>query len=87
MKVLVSPYAKKQLKKLPKTIQILVAKKLRKFDKLDSFESKKLRGYDDIFRTRLGNYRIVYRKLSHSVYIILIAHRRETYVLTRRILR
>jgi mRNA interferase RelE/StbE len=41
----------------------------------------KLRGADDAYRMRVGDYRIVYEVVDRivTVYIVRIAHRREVY--------
>jgi len=43
--------------------------------------SKKLKGYENIFRIRIGNYRIVYSVYDKllTVEIIYIAHRKNIY--------
>jgi mRNA interferase RelE/StbE len=43
--------------------------------------AKKLVGYEDEWRVRIGNYRILYRvdDGSHQVTIARVAHRREAY--------
>ncbi|KKT66746.1 MAG: Plasmid stabilization system [Candidatus Woesebacteria bacterium GW2011_GWA2_44_33] len=86
MNVVVSPHAKKQLKKLPKIIQLTIVKRLKALRNPSSVEAKKLQGYKDIFRTRVGSCRIIYRKKPDVVYVILIAQRKEAYLLTRKIL-
>ncbi len=86
MEVIISPYAKKQLKKLPKLIQFSVANKVRNF--LVDFKTsntKQLTGYKNIYRVRIGNYRMVYRVTDQKIYIILISHRKEAYLLLKRI--
>lgn len=79
MSILISPRAEKQLRKLPKFDQVAIAQKIRSFVETNVPAEEKLSGYKDIFRVRVGNYRIVYRKNRPSVYIILIAHRRDVY--------
>ena len=86
MNVVVSPHAKKQLKKLPKIIQLTIVKRLKALRNPSSVEAKKLQGCKDIFRTRVGSYRIIYRKRPDVVHVILIAQRKEAYLLTRKIL-
>jgi mRNA-degrading endonuclease RelE of RelBE toxin-antitoxin system len=45
--------------------------------KLQGLDIKKLQGRDDIFRVRKGNMRIVYRKSSEDILILLIERRNE----------
>jgi mRNA interferase RelE/StbE len=39
----------------------------------------KLRGSDDVYRVRVGDYRILYRVLAGTVLIARIGHRRDVY--------
>jgi mRNA interferase RelE/StbE len=82
MKVEFRKSALKVLSKLDKATQgrILTA--------LDSFSEhpqeadvKKLKGYDDTFRLRVGNYRVVMEIVwkGDVAYVIRIKHRREVY--------
>lgn len=88
MKLRISPRAEKELKKLPKIDQIAIARKIRLIKY--SFvvpEKSKLRGYKNIFRVRISQYRIVYRKTVEEVYIILIGHRKDVYRLLNQLFR
>ena len=88
MKVTLSPRAEKQFKKLSKTNQIFAAKKIRslKEDQRPRGEEK-LKGFKYIFRVRVGDYRIVYKKTKNLVYIVSIAHRKDIYKLVGRLLK
>ncbi len=81
MNIILSPRAEKQLKKTTRLDQITIARKLRQ---LPIPNAKKLRGYSNIFRLRLGNYRIIYRHTKQEIYIIAIGHRRDIYRLLSR---
>ncbi|MEK7165931.1 MAG: type II toxin-antitoxin system RelE/ParE family toxin [Patescibacteria group bacterium] len=83
MNIVISPKAEKQLRKLPKFDQIAVAQKIRALRVSDIHSEEKLSGYKDIFRIRVGDYRMVYRKTSQSIYIIVIRHRRDVYRLLK----
>ena len=86
MEVIISPYANKQLKKLPKLIQFSVANKVRNLSiDFKTSSTKQLTGYKNIYRVRIGNYRMVYRATDQKIYIILISHRKEAYLLLKRI--
>jgi mRNA interferase RelE/StbE len=88
MKVILSPQAEKQLKKLSKINQIAIAKRIRVIrDSTRPEGEEKLKGFRNIFRIRVGDYRIVYRKTHKEVYIILIRHRKDVYRLVRQLLR
>lgn len=87
MKVLLSPIAKKQLKKFPKLIQFSVAKRVRDLASNQEIPNvKPLIKYKNIFRTRISNYRMVYRVVSDEIFIILIEHRKSVYESLKRIL-
>ena len=88
MKITLSPLAEKQLRKISKIDQIAVAEKLRSIRKSSPpAVSEKLRGYRNIFRIRVGDYRIVYRVFPNRYYIILIHHRRDVYKLLSQLLK
>ncbi|MDZ7586327.1 MAG: type II toxin-antitoxin system RelE/ParE family toxin [Patescibacteria group bacterium] len=84
MQVILSPLAKKNLKKIHSLDQIIIYKKLRSLeDKYEHAGVKKLKGYK-LFRLRVGKYRIVYERTAAKVYVPIIAHRREVYNLLKR---
>jgi len=85
MKLIISPRAEKELKKLSKIDQIAVAKKIRGLTQLPILNEEKLSGYKNIFRERVGNFRIVYKKTSQEIYIVLIGHRKEIYKLLKQL--
>lgn len=87
MKVILSPRAEKDLRKLPKVEQIAVARKIRLAkEETEVVGEEKLTGFRNIFRVRVGNYRIVYRKIPQEIYIILIRHRKDVYQLLKQLL-
>ena len=86
MKVILSPTSKKQLKSVGRAVQIILAKKIREFV-VSLTEEQKLTGYRNLYRIRVGNYRIIYRRTHEEVYIVLIGHRREIYRLLKALLR
>lgn len=74
--------AEKQLKALPREDQRrLAATFLALADEPRPRGSRKLTGYDDVFRVRVGRYRVLYsvsdRKL--TIIILKLGHRREVY--------
>ncbi len=83
MKIIISPHAKKQFKKINKIDQIALARKIRLLPE-ENRNIKKLSGYRDIFRIRVGDYRIVYKKSPSQIYIILIGHRKDIYKFVNR---
>ena len=86
MKITLSPRAEKQLRKLPKFDSLAIAQKIRNLPDIKVSNIEKLSGFSDIFRIRVGNYRIVYKKSTNSIYIILIGHRRDIYKLVKELL-
>lgn len=74
MRLIISLKAEKELKKLSKINQIAVAKKIRGFVQSPILNEEKLSGYKNIFRVRVSNFRIVYKKTSQEIYIVLIGH-------------
>jgi len=85
MKVVFSPRAKKQLKSLSRTAQIILAKKIGELTVRVTNEEK-LSGYQDIYRIRIGNYRLVYKRSRQQIFLILIGHRKEIYRLLHELL-
>lgn len=86
MKVLLSPRAEKEFRKLPKFDQIAAAQKIRTLAQPTVVGEEKLSGYRFIYRVRVGNYRIVYKKANESIYIVLISHRRDVYKMLKNLL-
>ena len=78
MKITIAPRAEKQLRKFPKFDQIAIAQKIRSLTESVLLNEEKLAGYPRVYRVRVGNYRIVYRK-TKFIYIILIGHRKDIY--------
>ena len=85
MKITIAPGAEKQLRKFPKFDQIAIAQKIRSLTAPALLNEEKLSGYPRIYRVRVGNYRIVYRK-TECIYIILIGHRKDIYRVLRDVL-
>lgn len=87
MKLTLSPRAEKQLRKLPKVTQIVLAKNIRLLKNSQNIKKEKLKGLKNIYRLRVGNFRIVYRITVKEVYIVLIGHRKDVYKLLENILK
>ena len=87
MKVILSPQAEKQLRKIGKVDQIAIAKKIREIGgRKAAVRANKLKGYKYIFRLRIGDYRLVYKQTKRMIYVILISHRKDVYRLMKRLL-
>lgn len=78
----VSSTAEKQLRKLSQKDQINVLKRIQELSSEPRpNRSRKLRGQDNIYRVRVGNYRILY-SIENKLLIIIIlkvGHRRDVY--------
>ena len=78
----ISRTAEKQLKKLPKDEQQRVATAITALG-LDPYPqgSRKLMGYDVVFRIRIGRYRVLYSVSAQKLLIIIlkIGHRKDVY--------
>ena len=80
MKIIIPPRAEKELKKITKIDQIAIARKIRLIKESPVIlNEEKLSGYKNIYRVRIGEYRIVYRRTVKEIYIVLIGHRKDIY--------
>ena len=78
----VSATAEKQIRKLPGEDQVRVLRAIRPLaTEPIPPGSRKVHGYDDVFRIRVETYRILYRVEGRRLLIIIlkIGHRREIY--------
>ncbi|OGM29765.1 hypothetical protein A2630_01320 [Candidatus Woesebacteria bacterium RIFCSPHIGHO2_01_FULL_44_10] len=87
MRVIIDPRAEKQLKRLPKTFQVIVGRKIRQLGNPTEIQVEQLTGYKKVYKIRVGNYRIVYKSFTDRKVVFLIGHRREVYKLLDRLLR
>lgn len=78
----VSRTAEKQLRKLARADQERVVRRILLLAE-DPFPpgTRKLTGYDDVYRVRVGRYRILYSVSRHRLVIVIlkIGHRRDAY--------
>lgn len=78
----ISRTAEKQLKKLPEQDQLRVVRAvLTLAEELHPTGSRKLSGYDDVFRIRVGRYRVLYSVFESRLVIIIlkVGHRKDVY--------
>lgn len=78
----ISRTAEKQLKKLNRRDQRRVARAMLALaDDPRPQGSRKLIGYDDVFRIRVGQYRVLYSVSDRKLIIIILklGHRRDIY--------
>jgi len=86
MKITILPRAEKELRKLPKFDQIAVVQKIRALLNPSIAGEEKLSGYTHIYRVRVGNYRIVFKKTHQGLFVVLIRHRRDVYRMVKELL-
>ena len=87
MRLTILGSARKQLKGLPKFKQIIVSQKIRALTtgkQISNVET--LSGYRGVYRVRVGDYRIVYKRTIDEVCVVVIGHRKEAYKLLERLL-
>jgi len=77
-----SPASQRQLKKLPKQLQLTIIQKLEDLKTTPlPVGIKKLSGIDNLYRLRIGDYRVIYQ-VEHKILLILvlkIGDRKEVY--------
>lgn len=77
--IIIKKKAKKFIDKLPKNERLRIAKAISQLP--NGEDIKKLKGYGDLMRLRVGDYRIIYT-VEHGeliVYVINIGNRGEIY--------
>ncbi|OLS32206.1 MAG: Toxin RelE [Candidatus Heimdallarchaeota archaeon AB_125] len=79
--VFLLPIASKELERLPKKIQKQIKDFLKNLNQPLLVSSRKLKGADDTYRVRIGDYRVLYKIYfeENIVVIIKIAHRKHAY--------
>lgn len=68
-RIILNKKAKKFVDKLPKNEKIRIVHALEQLP--NQGDTKVLKGYSDLFRLRVGNYRIIY-KVDNGEYIIMV---------------
>ena len=78
----VSATAEKQIRRLAQKDQIEIIRRIQELETNPRpRQSRKLGGYDDVYRIRVGNYRILYTVEGTRLIVIVlkIGHRRDVY--------
>lgn len=78
----IKPAAERDIGRLPQTLQLRVVETLARIQKEPRGHGTiKLTGTKATYRVRVGDWRIVYEieDLTHTVFITMVAHRREVY--------
>lgn len=86
MKIDFTKVARKQLRGLGKAVQIVLIKRINDLGK-SGVDERKLQGFKQIFRSRVGDFRIVYRKTINEIVVIQVGHRKEIYRLLKALLK
>ena len=75
------PSAAKALAKLDRPIQLRIARRLDRLAVEPRADAAKLRGASDIWRVRIGDYRVIYQIEDGRLrgLVIRIGHRRDIY--------
>jgi mRNA interferase RelE/StbE len=80
MKILITSKAKKQIQKLPQIVKIAVDSKIRGLlQDQQNLQIKKMKEHIDMYRVRVGRYRIVYQKTEDFIRIVVVQHRKDVY--------
>ena len=85
MKITITAHAQKQLKKIPKAYQIMLVQKIKRLSSESNVGSEKVSGYKNYYKNRVGIYRIVFVQKNNEIEVALIAHRKEVYLLLKRL--
>ncbi len=81
-KIEIRPRALRSLAKIPEPDRGRIIKRIDRLgDDPRPEGSKKLKGADDLYRIRVGDYRVVYgiRDAILTVLVVRVAHRRDVY--------
>ncbi len=81
-RVVLARSARKELERLPGTVAARVLDALEELEEQPRpVGSKKLRGSEDLWRVRIGDYRVIYaiNDVSRLVDVLVIRHRRDAY--------
>ncbi len=81
-RIVLARSAEKEIARLPAALQIRIAKAIDKLALNPHHPgSKKLRGSNNVYRVRVGDYRIIYeiKSFEHVVDVAHVRHRREAY--------
>jgi mRNA interferase RelE/StbE len=73
------PSAAKALSRLDRSVQVRVARRIDRLAAAPRADAVKLRGAEDVWRARVGDYRVLYRVEDDRLVVltIRIGHRRE----------
>ena len=88
MKVVISPLAKKQFRRLPKLVQFSLTRKIRNLVNEEELTGiKPLVRFKNVYRIRVGDFRMVYKKFPDKYFVILVEHRKGVHESLKRVWR
>ena len=79
MKIEFSKKAEKQFSKLDTRIQEKIIKIIDRPLKGDKVDIKKIRGFEDLYRIRTGEYRIALEKINSDLFVVPFIGKRESF--------
>jgi mRNA interferase RelE/StbE len=79
MKVHFSKKAYKEYKKLPVQYKSLVDKTLKKYSDGNTLDLKPVQGGKNIYRIRIGRYRMLIKKMNDGTLVVSIGSRGDVY--------
>lgn len=74
-----SKIAVKEYRRIPKYYQSLIDRALRKLSEGLPVDRKPIKGEEDVFRIRVGRYRIVFRVIDSTAVIMTMGSRGDIY--------
>jgi len=79
--VFLLPVSSKELEKLPKKTKQQIKNFLPNFKNPFLISSKKMKGAENTYRTRIGDYRILFKIYPDELVVVIIniAHRKQVY--------
>lgn len=81
MKILWSGISKKKFSKLNLRFKEKILNSLKKFEEGERIDIKKLKGREEEFRIRVGNYRIILSKIKEGFLVLDIGSRENIYLI------
>jgi mRNA interferase RelE/StbE len=73
----------KDLKAIPKEVKVKIAVLIQTMEQSENISSltsvKKLKGYENFYRIRVGDYRLGFAILDDTIVLVRFLHRKEIY--------
>ena len=77
----IKPAAQRNIRKLPQSLQIRITQRLKGLETEPRQGAKKLQGFENRYRVRLGDYRIIYEIYENILLVVVVdvGHRGNVY--------